>query len=169
MKTEAEGPATKKPDSHLNYEDVNQVKLDMTRMEGLRSDSGNVEFSDTLTTFFYLLLRDHLPAGKVEMIIHEVITGADAVLFTNGYLAQYADNLASTLKSVKVDTLAKALESAFEVEGDAVRRRKLKSSEGVISNGRPSISPSQEDGVRYGVRRRSDRRRHQDQGHGVGG
>jgi len=125
--TEAEGPPTKKPDRHLNYEDVKQVKLDMTRMEGLRSDSGNVEFSDTLTTFFYLLLRDHLPAGKVEMIIHEVVNGADSILFTNGYLAQYADNLASALKSVKVNTLAKALESAFDAKGEKVKQPKRKS------------------------------------------
>lgn len=113
-------------EGHLSDEDINQAKVDMTRTEQLRSDSGNVEFSDTLTTFFYLLLRDHLPAGKVEMIIHEVITGADTVLFTNGFLAQYADNLATALKNTKVNTLAKALESAFE--GDVSEDAKEKKS-----------------------------------------
>jgi hypothetical protein len=97
----------------MQDEDVKNA-IDCTdRFNKLRSDSGNIEYSDTLTTFFYLLMRDYLPAGKVEKLVNEVIEGAETCLFTNGFLAQYADNLASFMKEAKTKVLAKALESAF--------------------------------------------------------
>jgi len=97
----------------MQDEDVKNA-IDYTdRFNKLRSDSGNIEYADTLTTFFYLLMRDYLPAGKVEKLVNEVVEGAETCLFTNGFLAQYADNLATFMKDAKTKTLAKALESAF--------------------------------------------------------
>jgi hypothetical protein len=101
------------PTKKLQDEDLKEAKESLSRTERLRSDSGNIEFTDTLTTFLYLLLRDHVPAGKVEMAVRESVLGPETITFTNGFLAQYADNLANTLKNAKVRTLQDALTSVF--------------------------------------------------------
>lgn len=53
-----------------------------------------------MVAFFYVLLRDHLPAGKVETIIEEHIacnpTGESTM--TNGFLGEYAEELVARLK-----------------------------------------------------------------------
>lgn len=97
----------------MQDDDIDSARSNMTRVERLRSDSGNVEFSDTLTTFFYLLLRDHLSAGAVESLVMAATSRVNHVLFANGFLAQYADNLANELKSAKVNTLTNTLEELF--------------------------------------------------------
>lgn len=62
----------------------------------LKEESGNVVYDDRLVSFLYSLLRDHLPAGVVE----ELVRGSQCipVEYTNGYLANYAKNLADRLK-----------------------------------------------------------------------
>ena len=63
---------------------------------GLRLRSGQVNFDDRLTSFLYELMRDHLPAGKVEELVRN---SADPdVAYTNGWLAQYANDLAKRLQ-----------------------------------------------------------------------
>ena len=67
--------------------------------EEMRELSGNKVSKDALTQFFYLLLRDGLPAGKVEAIIENMPAKGIEAVFTNGWIAGYAENLAKRLKS----------------------------------------------------------------------
>lgn len=62
----------------------------------LRERSGEVDvLGDRLTSFLYDLLRDHLPSGVVERMVRE----ADAdIQYTNGWLAEYARDLARRLR-----------------------------------------------------------------------
>lgn len=86
---------------------------DVSREQKLKEVSGNVVLSDSLATFLYLLMRDHLPAGKVELLIQAVIEGAEKITFHNGYLAQYASNLADELRDGRFKALVEALDAAF--------------------------------------------------------
>jgi len=45
--------------------------------------------ADPLTSFLYLLMRDHLPVGTVVKLIADSSTG-ESCIFTNGHLAQFA-------------------------------------------------------------------------------
>lgn len=105
-KQEDEGVSNKK-------NDVEELSESTKRNNQLRSDSGNIEFSDKLASFFYLLMRDYLPAGKVEGIVREVAAEPEVCLYSNGFLAQYALNLSEYMKGIRNNSLAKALESAF--------------------------------------------------------
>jgi hypothetical protein len=62
----------------------------------LRLRSGEIDINDKLTSFLYTLIRDYLPAGDVEAIVRDS-QEADCY-YTNGWLAQYAQDLASRLK-----------------------------------------------------------------------
>ncbi len=65
----------------------------------LFKESGQIT-GNKLDTFFYLLMRDHLPAGVVSTIVKEaakVDTKATHTDFTNGYLAKYAKHLVGRL------------------------------------------------------------------------
>jgi hypothetical protein len=64
-------------------------------MNKLRERSGNIKINSRLTSFLYQLMRDHLPAGIVEKLAQES-TEPD-VLYTNGWLANYADDVAKRL------------------------------------------------------------------------
>lgn len=87
---------------------------ELSREEELKEASGNFALSgDPLTVFFYLLMRDHVPAGKVEMVVREVIEGAETMTFSNGFLAQYAQNLADELRDGRYRGLVTALDAAF--------------------------------------------------------
>lgn len=59
--------------------------------------SGSVNDKDPLVTFLYILMRDHLPTGIVEEIV-EKHTYHDGMTYTNGWLAEYAQDLAERLK-----------------------------------------------------------------------
>lgn len=64
----------------------------------MREITGNVKSNKKLVTFLYLLMRDELVCGKVERVIFEIEKcNKKEQLFTNGWLARYADNLASRL------------------------------------------------------------------------
>ena len=65
--------------------------------EQLRLDSGKINYSDKLTMFLYLLMRDHLDTGTVETLVREVQIATEGIEYTNGWLAQYANNLAERL------------------------------------------------------------------------
>jgi len=69
----------------------------MRTMETIRKDSGEVYSDDRLVSFLYILMRDFLPAGEVEGILlsHCKDSKSD---FTNGWLANYAKNIAKYLK-----------------------------------------------------------------------
>lgn len=49
-----------------------------------------------VVSFLYELLRDHLPAGDVARVVHNSSETGETV-FSNGYLADYAKELAERL------------------------------------------------------------------------
>ncbi len=63
----------------------------------LRERSGTIRINSRLVSFLYELMRDHLPPGKVEELIRSSEKDPD-VLYTNGWLARYAEDLAYRLK-----------------------------------------------------------------------
>jgi len=55
-----------------------------------------------LVTFLYLLMRDELHCGAVERIVQEIEnTGKDYFVLSNGYLADYAYEIAERLLNNK--------------------------------------------------------------------
>lgn len=72
----------------------------MYLMSDLRKDSGEITSKSKLVSFLYQLMRDELPAGTVEKIMTQIIDkeqGQD-ISYSNGWLAQYAMNIARRLK-----------------------------------------------------------------------
>lgn len=67
------------------------------KSSALRNRSGSVQIDSKLVSFLYELMRDHLPPGKVEEIVR-ASEGESNVVYTNGWLAQYAQDLANRLK-----------------------------------------------------------------------
>jgi len=76
--------------------DSKQVQVELS---ALRSRSGSVKDKRPLVMFLYALMRDWLPAGRVEqLVMTEASETAEApTVFTNGWLAKYAQDLASRL------------------------------------------------------------------------
>lgn len=66
------------------------------RMTALRERSGDVRSDDPLVSFLYQLMRDHLAVGVVEGLMGEV--EKQPSIFTNGWLANYAKDLAERLR-----------------------------------------------------------------------
>lgn len=64
--------------------------------------------ADQLVAFLYDLLRDELPAGKVERLALEAqkVRRRDEVRFSNRHLAAYATDLADRLRLATADTVA---------------------------------------------------------------
>jgi hypothetical protein len=65
--------------------------------ESMRERSGRVQINSKLVSFLYELMRDHLPAATVEELIRASEDESN-VVYTNGWLAQYAQDLANRLK-----------------------------------------------------------------------
>jgi hypothetical protein len=65
--------------------------------EQLRQRSGEVDSDDPLVSFLYGLMRDHLPATTVESLV-VASPGYTTTLYTNGWLALYAKDLAARLR-----------------------------------------------------------------------
>jgi hypothetical protein len=65
--------------------------------EALRDRSGAVRINSRLVSFLYELMRDHLTPGKIEEIVRSSEKDPD-VLYTNGWLARYAEDLANRLQ-----------------------------------------------------------------------
>lgn len=63
----------------------------------LRERSENVKINDKLTSFLYQLMRDYVPAGVVEEMVMQSEDNVET-LYTNGWLARYAEDLANRLK-----------------------------------------------------------------------
>lgn len=65
----------------------------------LKERSGGHTTQTPLAVFFYLLLRDHLPAGVIERLVQEVEStppGAPTQL-TNGWVGRMAEDYAARL------------------------------------------------------------------------
>jgi hypothetical protein len=71
------------------------MKLENT-IESLRDRSGCVEIDSLLVSVLYELMRDHVPPGIIEEIIKNSSKDTK-VLYTNGWLAKYAEDLALRL------------------------------------------------------------------------
>ena len=66
--------------------------------ERLREQSGRVECTGRLVSFLYTLMRDELPPGKVEFLVQVTESEGDCKnIYTNGWLAKYAESLAARL------------------------------------------------------------------------
>ncbi len=50
---------------------------------------------DSVKTLFYLLLRDHLPAGTVEGLVADVEAQSGRPVYSNEFLAGYAAELSA--------------------------------------------------------------------------
>lgn len=67
----------------------------------MRNETNNIVLHGHLRAFIYNLMRDNLPCGVVEqMVMNLEENAADEYYYTNGWLAQYADNIASRLESI---------------------------------------------------------------------
>jgi hypothetical protein len=91
----------------------------MTRKEGepdqdpniienlhMQRASGGVQIRSVLVAVLYDLLRDHVQPGVLEKIIRDNIRegcGEQAVIYSNGWLANYADHLARRITESDVD------------------------------------------------------------------
>jgi hypothetical protein len=66
----------------------------------LRNASGNRESRDPLVLFLYLLMRDKLPTGEVEQLVINTVDAIpkDGILFTNGFLVDYATSITKRLQ-----------------------------------------------------------------------
>lgn len=64
---------------------------------------GGLATSDALTTFFYLLLRDHLPFGSVESLLLELEKSPpyqEGCVLSNRSLGIYASDLAERIRAL---------------------------------------------------------------------
>jgi hypothetical protein len=64
----------------------------------LRMASGSVDSDDKLVCFLYLLLGDKLPAGQIEVLVRDAEIWARNTEYSNGWLAEYAKNIAQRLR-----------------------------------------------------------------------
>lgn len=64
--------------------------------EAIRERSGNIEIDSILVSFLYELMRDHITSGVIESIMRNSIKESK-VMYTNGWLARYAEDLALRL------------------------------------------------------------------------
>lgn len=81
--------------------------VDIATAKKLRADTGALKSTDPLVSFLYHLLRDELPAGVVEGLVIKAIKNADA-LYSNGFMLQYAENIAARLTAAASTTKKKA-------------------------------------------------------------
>jgi len=61
----------------------------------MRDASGSIESGDKVVGFIYLLGRDYMGIGKIEQIMDSI--SSETVIYTNGWLAQYAKDVANRL------------------------------------------------------------------------
>lgn len=70
---------------------------DKKENDALIERSNKVQINSKLVSFLYQLLRDHLTSGKVEELVRD--SQDPDVSYCNGWLAQYAEDLANRLES----------------------------------------------------------------------
>lgn len=74
--------------------------------------SGRVIGHNPLVSFLYDLMRDHLPPGVVERLVREATPGGSATphghwatTYTNGWLAEYAKDVATRLQGGPIEVV----------------------------------------------------------------
>ena len=70
----------------------------------MREASGGMKTKSLLVTFLYILLRDEVPAGKIERIMLQLSNAHDysfaeheETQLTNGWIGHYAEDIATRL------------------------------------------------------------------------
>ena len=65
----------------------------------MREKSGTIKDSSKLVCFLYLLGRDYLSLGKIEKLMMDIEQDKkeEEYTYTNGWLAQYAQDVAERL------------------------------------------------------------------------
>lgn len=76
--------------------DSRPLGFQMNDIKEMREASGNVKIRSQLVSFLYELMRDHLTPGEVEGLVQR--SQVSEVTYTNGWLARYAEHIASRLK-----------------------------------------------------------------------
>lgn len=72
--------------------------MDADQVERMRAASGEFVDDDPLVAFLYLLMRNEVAMGVVEELMVTVEQGNKPWVFTNGWLARYAYDVAGRLK-----------------------------------------------------------------------
>lgn len=64
----------------------------------IRERSGEVDSTDKMVAFFYLLIRDHITPGLMEQVIKQNdLTTIEKTQFSNGWLAEYCKDIVERL------------------------------------------------------------------------
>ena len=69
------------------------------QMKELRARSRNVNSSDKLVAFLYDIMRDYMTCGEIEEVMGRIKEDKTDCKFCNGYLANYAKDIAKRLRS----------------------------------------------------------------------
>jgi len=99
--------------------------------------SGKVTSDDPLVGFLYLLMRDEVPVGTVARCARELTT---PMTFTNGWLAEYAKDIAGRLRNADLEALGR-LERTVLTAGRTVLREALQAivAARIIPDGKKSV------------------------------
>jgi len=83
----------------MTNEEYDKVKKEERKQmnEELRERSGSVDSDDKLVSFLYELMRDCIAPSGIETIVRNS-QYEGTTHYTNGYLANYAKDLAARLK-----------------------------------------------------------------------
>jgi hypothetical protein len=82
--------------SFAGQDELIDPKVVATQARALAVHSGEESSDEPLVSFLYELMRDHIPVGIVEKVLLNSPPGRTK--FTNGYLAQYAREVAYRLR-----------------------------------------------------------------------
>lgn len=63
----------------------------------VREASGNIDSSDNLVKLLYTLMRDEITPGRMEGVLDRIASDARGQ-YTNGWLADYAKNIAAWIR-----------------------------------------------------------------------
>jgi len=74
------------------------MKSSEEKTKALRERSGTITDKNKSVEFLYVLMRDHVPAGTVEEVMCQ--TEGKECVYTNGFLAQYAQDVANRLNEI---------------------------------------------------------------------
>ena len=75
--------------------------------------SGSYVCADRMVSFFYELMRGHMPLGTVEEIVRNVLAEDPEVHYCNGWLAEYAAYIVRRFREKEKNTI-KELRAALK-------------------------------------------------------
>ena len=90
----------------------------------MRRRSGSVDSRDPLVSFLYTLMRDHLTPGRVEEImLRQIPKAGETTEFSNGFLANYAQDIAARLVTpTHLEIIQASLSNLDTSDQDLVKR-----------------------------------------------